>query len=367
MKLVYVADNGFSSNEGINYYSTPNYIHVSYMKKYFEEIVFFARRDKYDDSNRPIDNKYPVYLFEKYDFLNMSKKMIEQIKEADIVIVYGINGYIAQFIARTMGKKVIAYIGGDSKEALLITKNIKKILIAPIIGELDKWKCSTADYVHYCAEFLYKKYPTRNERLICSGANIVIDNNCLKKRYNRISKELFVLGLIGYTHNNIKGIDTAIRAVALVKKALNVELQIVGRGDTSFLMRLATELGVENNVKFLGTKKAGDEIYSWLDNVDIYLQPSRSEGLPRATVEAMSRGCPVIASDVGALPELIDNEYIIKRDDYQKLACIIEKLVHDSIEMEKQSYRNFERAKEFKPEIREKKYDAFYEKIRQEA
>ena len=276
------------------------------------------------------------------------------------------NGYIAQFIAHRMKKKVIAYIGGDSKEALMVTKNIKKILIAPIIGKLDKWKCSTADYVHYCAEFLYKRYPTKKERLICSGANIIIDNNCLKNRYNRISKDLLILGLIGYTHNNIKGIDIAIRALSLVKDTLNVELQIVGRGDTSFLMQLATELGVENNVKFLGTKKAGDEIYSWLDNVDIYLQPSRSEGLPRATVEAMSRGCPVIASNAGALPELIDNEYIIKRDDYQKLACSIEKLARDPIEMKKQSYRNFEQAKEFKPEIREKKYNAFYEKIRQE-
>jgi len=364
MRLIYVADNGFSFYKGKYYYSTPNYTHVSYMEKYFDEIVFFARKDNYDESCKIMDKGYSVYLFGKYDFFHMFKIMYKEIKKADVVIVYGLNGYLAQFIALRLRKTVIAYIGGDSKEALLISRNVKKQLLAPILAGLDKWKCSTADYVHYCAEFLFKRYPTRKEKLFCSGANIFIDEACLEKRLNRTINQPLVLGLIGYVYNYIKGIDIAIRAVALLNNDVDIELQIVGRGDTLFLEDLAKSLGVQKKIKFLGTKQMGEEMYLWLDNIDIYLQPSRSEGLPRATVEAMSRGCPVIASNVGALPELIDSEFIIRRGNHQKLAEKILKLSNDHSEMQRQSVLNFERAKDFKPEIREKKYDKFYGNIK---
>ena len=49
-----------------------------------------------------------------------------------------------------------------------------------------------------------------------------------------------------------------------------------------------------------------DKVFEWLDTIDLYVQPSLTEGMPRAAIEAMSRGCPVVVSDVGGLKNLVD-------------------------------------------------------------
>lgn len=184
--------------------------------------------------------------------------------------------------------------------------------------------------------------------------------NRLEKIKNKVDKK-FVIGLIGHTKNNLKGIETAIRALGNLNG--NFELQVVGRGQHDQYDKLAKTLGIEDRVKFLGTLKAGKEIFSWLDNIDIYIQPSLIEGLPRATIEAMSRGCPVISSNAGGLPSLIDDNYRIEFGDYVSLADKVKLLSNNADLMLTQAKINYERTKEFAPEIRERKYDSFYGRI----
>ena len=57
--------------------------------------------------------------------------------------------------------------------------------------------------------------------------------------------------------------------------------------------------------------------------VYVYIQPSRIEGLPRALIEAMSRGCACVGSSVGGIPELLNNQYIHEVNDYNSLAVKI--------------------------------------------
>ena len=54
-------------------------------------------------------------------------------------------------------------------------------------------------------------------------------------------------------------------------------------------MQEAKKMNVSNFIQFDGTLPSGQKVYDWLDEVDIYLQPSFQEGLPRALIEAMSR------------------------------------------------------------------------------
>lgn len=365
MKLVYVTDNGFSQKDGVYYFSPPNYTHVSHLKKYFDDFVFIARNDKYDRSAIKIDSKYPVYLFNKFDIIKMCKQLKKVIKESDAVICYGINGYFASKIGKKYNKIVIAYNGGDIYDSLIARGTLKGRILAPIMRYLEKKKFYNADYAHYCANFLVDRYPTKGEVLVCSGVSIEIDREILEKRLNKIRNKVdkkIIVGLIGHTYNNLKGIDTAIRAIGELKDE-EIELQIVGRGEHEKYDKLAKILGVENKVKFLGPMKGGDEIFNWLDNIDIYIQPSRFEGLPRATIEAMSRGCPVISSNAGGLVDLIEDEFRVSADDYLSLAKKIKRLKDNLKLMELQSIRNFEKSKEFAPEVRIRKYDSFYGKI----
>lgn len=66
---------------------------------------------------------------------------------------------------------------------------------------------------------------------------------------------------------------------------------------------------VADQIKIIG-QMPHDKVFTWLDSIDIYAQPSRQEGLPRAMIEAMSRGIPCIGAKTAGIPELIDNKYI---------------------------------------------------------
>src|SRR5690606_42058407 len=84
--------------------------------------------------------------------------------------------------------------------------------------------------------------------------------------------------------------------------------EIVGGGDQSYLRKIARKYGVADPVDFLGriTRK---EVFQWLDKIDLYIQPSKTEGLPRALIEAMSRGLPCLGTRVGGIPELLTDEH----------------------------------------------------------
>ena len=69
------------------------------------------------------------------------------------------------------------------------------------------------------------------------------------------------------------------------------------------------KLDVEEQVKILGPMPH-NEVFKWLETIDLYVQPSRQEGLPRALIEAMSRGVPAFGARTGGIPELLDEDFI---------------------------------------------------------
>lgn len=121
---------------------------------------------------------------------------------------------------------------------------------------------------------------------------------------------------------------------------------MIGTGNGYNLMTLVKKLGLEEQVKILGAYPH-EEVFKWLDHIDIYIQPSYQEGLCRAIVEAISRGCPVIASDAGGNYELINNNYIFPCGNYIQLAALIEKIIPNEVNEAK---RNFERSKHYNKE-----------------
>ena len=106
----------------------------------------------------------------------------------------------------------------------------------------------------------------------------------------------------------------------LVERGLDVRLTLIGDGKfREPLESLAGELHVAERVTWLGQLPAGEAIRRELDEADLFVLPSRTEGLPRAVVEAMARGLPCIASRVGGIPELLADENLIAAGDVAAL------------------------------------------------
>jgi len=104
----------------------------------------------------------------------------------------------------------------------------------------------------------------------------------------------------------MKGHQSALRAIKLLRsKYPNITLLLAGRDELKGeVQRWIAQEGVEKNVRYLGFV---DEVYDVLTMLDLFLLPSQWEGLPTSILEAMAARVPVIASEVGGIPEIINN------------------------------------------------------------
>ena len=78
---------------------------------------------------------------------------------------------------------------------------------------------------------------------------------------------------------------------------------------------------MESNVKILG-EISHDEVSEFLNDLNIYIQPSISEGSPVTLKEAMASGLPILASDAGGIPEIIENKitgFIFQKGNLKEL------------------------------------------------
>lgn len=157
---------------------------------------------------------------------------------------------------------------------------------------------------------------------------------------------------IGTMAQRYKRQDALIRAVAECRQTgLPLRLKLVGSGEAEQDLRaLAHGLGVERHVEFAGQLPAGDAIRAVLDDADLFVLPSQTEGLPRVVLEAMARGLPCLASDVGGLRELLDPAELFGVQEIPRVASYIRALVQDSSRLARLSRMNVERARAYHAE-----------------
>ena len=192
-------------------------------------------------------------------------------------------------------------------------------ILAPYLFLRTKREVKNAPFVVYVtSEFLQRRYPTNGVNTNISNVKLhVQDSEVLKNRLRKISERnrKIVLGTAANVDIRYKGQQYVIEALGILKKQgiTNFEYQILGAGDQSYLKGVAKKNNVEDQVKFLGSYPH-EKVFDWLKNeLDIYVQASLQEGLPRSVIEAMSVGLPCIGSDVAGIPELLDKKWVFKR------------------------------------------------------
>ena len=159
--------------------------------------------------------------------------------------------------------------------------------------------------------------------------DIKIDRN--KKRQELgIKNKGPIIGL-GVRLTEQKGITYLLQAMPqVIKSFLDITLIIAGDGKLkSYFQNEAVELGIADNVLFLGTRL---DIPELLNLFDVYVLPSLWEGMPMVLLEAMAAGCPVIATDVGGVFRVIDhkqNGLLVAPRNPDQFAKSIVKLLSD--------------------------------------
>jgi glycosyltransferase, group 1 family len=128
-----------------------------------------------------------------------------------------------------------------------------------------------------------------------------------KKREN---KDIVTIGVVSRLEH-IKGMDLVVPAFAKVyDKHKNVRLLVVGDGSLRHQMEEdANRLHLKNIIKFVGRQEQA-ALQSYYDKIDVLLMPSRSEGFGLTAIEGMARGCVLVASNTGGLPEVVREGYV---------------------------------------------------------
>jgi glycosyltransferase involved in cell wall biosynthesis len=290
-----------------------------------------------------------------------SKVIYDSLREADILIARLPSeiGLLAISIAKKMKKPWAVEVVGHAWDSLWNYGNIQGKVYAPILTLRTRNVVKKAPLALYVTKnYLQSKYPNKGTSFACSDVFLKKTINLPLEKCKE--KKKYTIGLIGSMAANYKGIDTALFALSELKKKYDIkfEFRILGEGNSLPFKSLADTLGIKNDVVFSGTLSNGEQVFKWLDELDLYLQPSRTEGLPRALIEAMSRGIPCISTHVGGVPELLPDDCLVEPGNYKKLSNLIYKVLTDTVFRMRLAEVNINKADEYTiDKLNNKRYD----------
>lgn len=303
---------------------------------------------------------------------SLAKKQIYEnaVKKCDMVIarVPSIVSFAVVNCAKKWGKPYMAESMGCAWDAYWNHGIVGKI-IAPYMYFKMKSVVKNADYGLYVTEkFLQNRYPCKNETIAASNVKITdVVDTVLEKRLEKISnmdKTHIALMTSAAVDVRYKGHEYVIKAIPKLKKlGIHITYYMVGGGDQTYLKSIAEKNGVTDSVIFTG-RLSLEEVLEKLDGADIYIQPSLQEGLPRAMIEAMSRGCVCLGAKTAGIPELVDPECIFKRKNTSAIVKCISSILKKDFEY--YAKRNFDEAKKYKSDVLDDRRNKYFAKIADE-
>jgi glycosyltransferase involved in cell wall biosynthesis len=163
-----------------------------------------------------------------------------------------------------------------------------------------------------------------------------------------------------------KGQHDLIDAVSsCVQAGRAVQLALVGDGRCrSQLERRAKQAHLAGRVCFLGHLPSGEPVRQALDQADLFVLPSLTEGLPRVLIEAQARALPCIGTQVGGIPELLAAGECVPPGKPMQLASTLLALLDDPHRLTRLSQENLQRARRFAGPILRQRRVLFYSQIR---
>lgn len=130
-----------------------------------------------------------------------------------------------------------------------------------------------------------------------------------------------------------KGIDVLLRALSVVRHTYpNMHVLVIGDGPLQKeLYALSRDLALEGNVSWLGLQA---DTSRWLRAMDVFAFPSRLEGSPNAVLEAMATGLPIVATAIGGVIDLLEEDddgagVLVRSDDADALAAALVRVLAD--------------------------------------
>lgn len=180
----------------------------------------------------------------------------------------------------------------------------------------------------------------------------------VKESYAR--KDTFTVLHIG-RFMDVKNHELLLRSFARFKgQHSDARLQLLGDGELKEnMMQLAGQLNITDAVEFAGLQS---NVYPWLHNADVFILPSKFEGMPMTLIEAMGTGIPIIASNVGGIPDMLSSqkEALLIEPKEEKIIEALEMVYSDAKKREYWGRNALQRSSLFSSQAMARKYLQLY-------
>ena len=271
---------------------------------------------------------------------------------------------------RRLGIPYACEVVYDGEDGWKVTTGLTRLIWKRIDMNMRKI-CAGADGIscvteHYLQQHYFSKKP---DAFTSHYSSLALDKSFFSspKSYpdHRPIAIAHVTNQIGY--HGRKGNLELIQAVSLLKKkGYDIKIRFVGeiRDDSPEKVKaFAKKFGVEDNIEFLGYINR-TELDAFLSSSDLFVLPTKAEGLPRVIIEAMAKGLPTITTPVSGCPELISEHFLVDYYDIESLAGRIRELIDNPQLFEQTSKENFVKSWQYEASVLEKRRDIFYENLK---
>lgn len=255
------------------------------------------------------------YFRKLYKAVFMIPEFAGLVKRSDAALLRtnGLNIFFVAAICSYYRKPVFTYVVGYPEHILKTGSKYRNRLypLMSFLGRMHtlclKWLIGRAGANFFVSEYLMSELGDGKDNGHVIYTNLIRRGDITfvnKEPAGETTRIIYVGRLV-----HEKGLDHLIRAIRLLIDAgMAAELRIVGDGpEKARLENLSRELGIESHCRFLGQISYGGELNGVYQGGDVFVLPSLSEGMGKVLLEAMANGLPVVASDVGGIPYLIEN------------------------------------------------------------
>ena len=252
--------------------------------------------------------------------------------------------YLTSRAAASVGRPFAAEIVGDSDQVFArgAFHHPLRVPIRWLARSTQRQLSREAIAVLYVTKtVLQRRYPSRGQSYAASDAALDDLAFASEDRHEWRPPAEFVLVTVGGLDQPYKGTGVLLDAVhELRRRGASVKLRIVGDGRLLVhYQRQAEALGLSPVVEFVGQQDR-PAVHAALDSAHLFVLPSLTEGLPRALLEAMARGLPAVATNVGGVPELLPSECLVPPRDAHALAVRVEQMMRDQPARRRLGHRN---------------------------
>lgn len=387
MNLIFYVEARYIKDDAGNIYNEEGVLKFPLWQRYlrvFDHVTIVARvrhvsgyigKDMHRANGANVTFFELPYFYGPLDFLKKRREITERIKDSTELsgsFLLRVPGQIGTIAAKYLTKAKTKYgveVVGDPYDVFskgAVKHPLRIFFKYKYYSDLKNVVSGASSALYVTKDALQKRYHPRKGAFTTCASNVILKEGYIKanSRIFGCEKKLIKIISIGSLEQMYKAPDVLLKSIKEINESqrrYRVSLVWIGAGKYQEEMkRLAKKLNVESDVCFKGYISDKNEIISLLDQSDLFVLASRTEGLPRVVIEAMARGLPVIGTRVGGIPELISERLLVEKNSPNALASKIKYIIDNPEIATDEARKNLENSKDYSEGILEMRRRDFY-------